>query len=407
MKNRIHLFLFTSIVIPMLTSAQTDFKYDSTVYKTMYQKEFCEFLKANPQTVLIDVRSPGEYADTSRYGNLNIGHLKGAINISIDSVPAHMAELKSKADKPIVLYCSHSQRSRRVSKTLMENGFTQVWNLNGGMSLLNQANEADFPCKKDLIVSSLPYKTIPAEEAVKLIRSNKDLLIVDVRSASQYEGKDTLESLNVGRIKRAVNIPMNDLKNNLDKLDKNKTILVYDINGAASNEVAKYLSQNGYNNVINLLGGLAAIIGKEKETAGMRKEILEGTPSYAVLNTRESVNLIQKQSNLVILDIRPLEEYTNASKNKWRNLGHIKNAIHIVPAESGAKKNELMKYKTSAVLVYGTPDASAAYCKELKNAGFTNVNLMYGGIWDLVSASFNIKSMRGVRPLLTDHDGLY
>lgn len=406
MKNKIRLFFLICLAMPVLASTQTDFKFDSALYKTIYQKEFCEFLKANPQTVLIDVRSPGEYSDTSRYGNLNIGHLKGAINIPIDSIPKHLTELKSKSDKPIVLYCSHSQRSRRVSKTLMENGFTQVWNLNGGMSLLNQANETDFPCRKEMIVSSLPYKTIPAEEAVTLIRSTKDIVILDVRPVAQFEGKDTLESLNVGRIKNALNIPAKQLKDNLGKLDKNKTILVYDVNGAESNGAAKYLHENGYAKVTNLLGGLSALIGKEKETASIRTELLAGTPSYTILNIRETVNLLEKQSNVVILDIRPIEEYTNTSKNKWRNLGHIKNAIHIAPAEFSSKTNELLKYKNSTVLVYGS-DNTAKYCKELKNAGFTNVNLVYGGMWDMVSSSFNIKSLQGIRPLLTDHEGLY
>lgn len=406
MKHIIKLFLVLSVIQPGITFSQLDFKHDSVVYRTIYPSDFCDFLKSNPQTVLIDVRTPGEFADTSHYGSLNIGHLKGAINIPIDSISKKLAELKTKSSLPIVLYCSHSQRSRRVSKTLVENGFDKVWNLNGGLSFMNQANETDFPCKKEMVVSSLSYKSLPADETINLIKNSNDIIIIDVRSASEYNSNDTLESLNIGHLKNAINIPAADLKNSLDKIDKNKTILVYDENGSGSNGVAKYLSEHGYTKIYNLLGGLSALIGKERETTKTRKELLVNIPSYNILNVREVVNLILKKNDLIILDVRIAEEFNNKSKNKWRNLGHIKNAVNIPPSEFAYKINELLKHKKSTLIIYGS-DEAALYCKELKLAGFENVNLLYGGLWDVVSASFNIQSLKEIKSLLVDHEGLY
>jgi hypothetical protein len=43
----------------------------------------------------------------------------------------------------------------------------------------------------------------------------------------------------------------------------------------------------------------------------------------------------------------------------------------------------------------------------LKINGFENVNLLYGGMWDMVSSVANINSMTDALPFLVDHEGLY
>ena len=57
----------------------------------------------------------------------NIGRLKGAINVSIDSVEKHFNDLKAYKNKTILVYCSHSQRSRVVSKFLADSGFKKAF----------------------------------------------------------------------------------------------------------------------------------------------------------------------------------------------------------------------------------------------------------------------------------------
>ncbi len=409
MKNQAYVFLLGIIMLSASASAQTDFRFDSVLYNTIYPADLYQFIKSNPKAILIDVRTPGEYADTSSYGHLNIGRLKGAINIPIDSLPHALDSLKKYSDTPILLYCSHSQRSRRSSKLLSENNFKQIYNVNGGMSVLTQADEGDFPHKKDMIVSSLLYQSLSADEAVQLLRTEKDMLILDVRPIAQFEGKDTLEILNVGKIKKAVNIPASEIKNNLIKIEsyKNKSILVYDNRGSESNGIAKYLAENGYAKATNLLGGLSAIIGRNKETMNVRKEILESGPLYNLLNVKETVNLINKNAEAVILDIRPAEEFNNKSGSPWRNIGNIKNAIHIPPAEFDARMKDLLKYRKATLIIYGTVSAAALSCKKLKEHGFEDVNLIYGGLFDMVSSSFNIKSLMEIKSLLVNHQGLY
>ena len=73
--------------------------------------------------VLVDVRSPGEFA---------AGHLAGARNLPLDRIGKSGAELGPR-DKPIVLYCKSGARSAMAARTLRSAGYTQVSNL-GAMS---------------------------------------------------------------------------------------------------------------------------------------------------------------------------------------------------------------------------------------------------------------------------------
>src|SRR5579863_7883764 len=105
--------LFSLICLTART--QQLWRFDNTSYKAIYFKEACDLIASHPDLVLLDVRSPGEYADTSRFIASRIGRLKGAINVSVDSVRQHYNDLLAYKDKTILVYCSHSFRSRRVS----------------------------------------------------------------------------------------------------------------------------------------------------------------------------------------------------------------------------------------------------------------------------------------------------
>lgn len=386
---------------------QLNYKYDNKLYPTIYPNDLYKFMKKNPNAVLVDVRTPGEFADTSRFGSLNIGHLKGAINIEIDSILKDPKCLMQYQDQPIILYCSHSQRSRRGSKALKESGFKEVYNLNAGMSYLNQANSKKFPHKEEMIVSSLPYTNSSVAEIISLVEKNNDILIIDLRPAIQFEGKDTLESNNIGRIIKAINIPETEIKNRLLELEKykSKTIVVYDINGALSHGVSKFLSENGFIKIHNILGGLSAIIGNENSTTKLRKRLLSNTPKYNILNAKEAVDFIKKNKKTLILDLRPQEEYINKSATVWKNLGSIKNSINIPYNEFDVKILTALIDKEGMILIYGTD--AMKYCKKLTELGFSNVNCLYGGIWSIISNSANIKERKDDRLVLQNNEGLY
>ncbi len=78
--------------------------------------------------VLIDVRTPMEYAS---------GALPGAINIPLDSMRSRLAEIPK--NKPIVVYCGVGLRGYLASNILRLNGFDDVRNLIGGIKTYRAA----------------------------------------------------------------------------------------------------------------------------------------------------------------------------------------------------------------------------------------------------------------------------
>ena len=67
-------------------------------------------------------------------------------------------------------------------------------------------------------------------------------IILDVRSKEEYRD---------GGVKGSINIPLDQLGNNLNKLAKEKTIIVYCASGMRSSAACTFLKKNGYASVYN------------------------------------------------------------------------------------------------------------------------------------------------------------
>jgi rhodanese-related sulfurtransferase len=67
--------------------------------------------------VIVDVRTPAEYKD---------GHLKGAINLPLQTLGNNLNKLKK--DQVIITCCRSGSRSGMAKRMLKANGFEQVHN---------------------------------------------------------------------------------------------------------------------------------------------------------------------------------------------------------------------------------------------------------------------------------------
>lgn len=91
------------------------------------QTDFKELMNKGAQ--IIDVRSKGEFQG---------GHIKGSINIPLQNLEHNLFRIKK--DKPIITCCASGMRSASALSILKSNGFTEVYNGGGWMSLLNKIN---------------------------------------------------------------------------------------------------------------------------------------------------------------------------------------------------------------------------------------------------------------------------
>lgn len=80
--------------------------------------------------------------------------------------------------------------------------------------------------------------------------------ILDVREADEFT---------VGHLPNAINVPLLDLDNHIDALNKEKNIFVYCRSGIRSLEAVRILQSKGFENIDHLKGGLIAWVNHTKE----------------------------------------------------------------------------------------------------------------------------------------------
>lgn len=75
---------------------------------------------------------------------------------------------------------------------------------------------------------------------------------------SQFIDVRTPEEYSAGHAYRTVNIPLDTLKDNMDRLEKNEPVYVICETGRRSKEAAEILNAVGFTSVISITGGTAA-----------------------------------------------------------------------------------------------------------------------------------------------------
>ncbi|WP_299238203.1 rhodanese-like domain-containing protein [Sulfurihydrogenibium sp.] len=96
---------------------------------------------------------------------------------------------------------------------------------------------------------SFAYQDLNAKQFYEMMQKEKNVIILDVRTPQEYQE---------GHISNAINIPVQILGQQLDKLNnfKDKKILVYCRSGHRSAIASQILDKAGFKNVYNLKGGL-------------------------------------------------------------------------------------------------------------------------------------------------------
>lgn len=376
------------------TLLMAQYKYDNTLYHTIYLEDLPQALKHSGHHLLLDVRSPGEYSDTSMYDNLNIGRLKGSKNITIRELDKRLNEIQAYKTDPVFLYCSHSQRSRRAGKLLRDSGFTNVINVNGGMTEFHLIKDHSKKLNS-LFEKNTSFNLVSPESAYKLITSKKHLTILDVRSDSSYMSLTNDEKTNsFGKIKGNIHIPLADLKTKLASIPKSNPVMLVDSYGDESIIAAAILHENGFNVINVLFNGMDEWVNSDYFNG--KEKVWEQSNAFGFISSMEFDTRMRKSSAPCIIDIRTSDAFNNQDKvMAYHNRGHIQNAINIPEEELSSRMSEVEKYKSSDVIVYAFSSAPEAFsaAKYLANQGFKSVKVLTGGLWGLRWKAANIKGL--------------
>lgn len=88
-------------------------------------------MQTQKQAVIIDVREKDEW---------NAGHIAGAIHIPLSEVQDHLTELAKYQNSPLIMQCRSGVRSAKAANVLKIAGFSNVYNLEGGLNAWQKEN---------------------------------------------------------------------------------------------------------------------------------------------------------------------------------------------------------------------------------------------------------------------------
>lgn len=109
----------------------------SIIFDNITTQDVCSYIAKHPNVVLLDVRTKAEFNGKA---SPNFGTLKNAINIPLQELENRLAGMVNLKNKDIIVFCSHSHRSPQASYLLSQNGFKNITNMLGGMSVMQDNN---------------------------------------------------------------------------------------------------------------------------------------------------------------------------------------------------------------------------------------------------------------------------
>ena len=344
--------------------------------------------------VIIDVRTAEEWTKD--------GYIKDATNIPFSDFFASLDKVPAK-DQRIVVLCQSGHRGSIIMMGLRLMGYTDVVNLAGGLGAWKTAKLpvegwVDWATVWNEYLTTMPagYNTIkPADLNTALVESAP--FILDVREVSEIE-KD-------GYIAGAVNIPVRDVLNNLDKLPaKDQPIVIYCASGHRGGMIMASLQMLGYTNVKNLAGGLG---GWKKAELAVEMGTLPAQPVAGTapeVDATRLANLNTFITNLpegfatvkpadlnveltgtaipFILDVRTVDEY---------NKGFITGAINVNINDVPANLAQLPTDKAAPIVVLcQSGHRGAIVMMYLQLLGYTNVRNLGGGMNGWINAELPV-----------------
>ncbi|HEX3049926.1 MAG TPA: rhodanese-like domain-containing protein [Aggregatilineaceae bacterium] len=343
----------------------------------------------NPPALLIDVRTPDEWA---------AGYIPGAVHMPLESFMSFAAELPTDKAANLVVYCKGGHRGNMAATMLRTLGYTNVRNLSGGIggwttaglaiegaAPAEPAAELDLVALLDSYITGLPntFNAVKASDLAVELAETPDLLLVDVRTVDEY-----IE----GHIEGAINIPITEITAHLDMLPElEQPMVIYCGSGHRSAMAMTVFNLLGYVNARNMLGGVKAWTAAElplttDETAyeaGTAPAIdpallaaldayVKAIPAGYYAISADDLNVALAETPPALIDVRTDEEVAN---------GIIEGAQHIELRTFVASMSEWPIDKGSPIVIYCGSDHRAVIAMvAMQLMGYQDVRTLGGGL---------------------------
>jgi rhodanese-related sulfurtransferase len=374
-------------------------------YKEVTLPELMKKLQAkDPYMIIVDVRTKGEYYDTaSRYQQMNIGHIKGAINIPLQDFrkdPATVHQLDAYKDKDIYVICSHSYRSRVVSNMLLDSGFTHVNNTRGGMTEFFRRYREVAPLKNNFYETNIKYKNIAAAQLLEELSGNKNPLLIGISNTPKFfwDSLDVVFYKYYPSFKNAVNFNYADSLKILELVqkEKNRQVVLFNTTNYGAAELAGWLTQKGISNVNYLVGGIDLFyeyVINETLTSGADK-FLSMHSSIHFITPSLFCNEMAASKNTKIIDLRHDTLFNTITKGTKYNYKHLKDAVNFF-ADKGTQEFEQQfpDKKTEYIFISENGINGIEFADGLAKKGY-KINWINGGLREWEWYMNNVETFR-------------
>lgn len=172
---------------------------------------------------VLDLRQANDYSN---------GHIQGTINIPFNKSFANWAGWIVDYKKPLYVLLDTEKLDEALT-ALRSVGIDEVYGFAEAENIMSQADDL------------ASYDNVSPIEAQEMARKGQ-AYVLDVRNQTEFDE---------GHIDNAQHIMVGTLKNRLDEIDTDKTIIVQCQAGARSAIAASVLKANGIDNLVNMTGG--------------------------------------------------------------------------------------------------------------------------------------------------------
>lgn len=107
-------------------------------------------------------------------------------------------------------------------------------------------------CARGTMRTAMEYADVTPHEAAGALQDDPELVVLDVRTEPEYRQH---------RIDGAKLVPVQELAQRLDELDRARRYLVTCEHGVRSRMACSLLGQHGFAELRNVVGGMAAWVG--------------------------------------------------------------------------------------------------------------------------------------------------
>jgi glyoxylase-like metal-dependent hydrolase (beta-lactamase superfamily II)/rhodanese-related sulfurtransferase len=197
--------------------------------KSLTPEEF-EFLANDTGALMLDTRDAADFST---------GFIPNSINIGLEGKFSQWVGEMIPDVKQEILLITYPGKEEEAITRLSRVGYDQtIGFLKGGFDIWKEADKESDSSKR-----------ITVSELEKIYASEKPL-VIDVRKKSEFESEHIID---------AINIPLNQINQQLADFPKDKSFILHCAGGYRSIIAASILKQRGWDDFVDLIGGFTEV----------------------------------------------------------------------------------------------------------------------------------------------------